>query len=126
MSPDPDLLVPSGDMRPAGYVVMQHGSRAERPVKAYLRWMEKIPDEYRRSVTAEPPDVKVHIENDPYCLAALENYRSLMPLAMEARKPMFRLKPADGAIGAHAQAVRDCYADFHALALQILSAIGAV
>jgi hypothetical protein len=48
-----------------------------------------------------------------------------MPLAMEARKPMFWLKPADGAIGAHAQAVRDCYDDFRALALQILSAISA-
>jgi chromosome partitioning protein len=66
----------------------------------------------------------VHVENDPYCLAALKHYRSLMPLAMEARKPMFRLKPADGAIGAHAQAVRDCYGDFRALADQILSAIG--
>jgi chromosome partitioning protein len=123
-SPDPDLPLPSGDMCPTGYVVMQHATRGERPVKAYLRWMDRIPNEYRRSVTNEPPDVSVHVENDPYCLAALKHYRSLMPLAMEARKPMFRLKPADGAIGAHAQAVRDCYADFHALARQILSAIG--
>ena len=28
-------------------------------------------------------------ENDPYCLATLKHYRSLMPLAMEARKPCF-------------------------------------
>ena len=124
-SPDPDLPLPSGDMCPTGYVVMQHGTRAERPVKAYLRWMERIPNEYRRSVTDEPPDINVNVENDPCCLAALKHYRSLMPLAMEAHKPMFRLKPADGAIGAHVQAVRDCYTDFHALAGQILSAIGA-
>ena len=124
-NPDPELPLPSGEMRPTGYVVMQHGTRAERPVKAYLRWMDRIPNEYRRSVANEPRDVSVHVENDPYCLAALKHYRSLMPLAMEARKPMFRLKPADGAIGAHAQAVRDCYTDFHALARQILSAIGA-
>src|SRR5471032_1964564 len=124
-SPDPDLSLPSGDMCPTGYVVMQHATRGERPVKAYLRWMDRIPDEYRRSVANEPRDASVHVENDPYCLAALKHYRSLMPLAMEARKPMFRLKPADGAIGAHAQAVRDCYTDFHALARQILSAIGA-
>lgn len=123
-SPDPDLPLPAGDMRPTGYVVMQHATRAEHPMKAYLRWMDRIPGEYRRSVTNEPPDGSVHVENDPYCLAALKNYRSLMPLAMEARKPMFRLKPADGAIGAHGQAVRDCYTDFHALAQQILSAIG--
>lgn len=124
-SPDPDLPLPSGDMCPAGYVVMQHATRAERPVKAYLRWMDRIPDEYRHSVANRPSDVNVHVEDDPYCLAALKHYRSLMPPAMEARKPMFRLKPADGAIGAHSQAVRDCFADFHSLALRILSAIGA-
>jgi chromosome partitioning protein len=87
--------------------------------------MDRIPDEYRRSVAGTPPDPSMRVENDPYCLAALKDYRSLMPLAMEARKPMFRLKPADGAIGAHAEAVRDCYKEFHALACQILSAIGA-
>ena len=124
-SPDPELPLPSGDMCPAGYVVMQHGTRGERPVKAYLRWMDRIPNEYRQSVTNEPSDVNVHVENDPYCLAALKHYRSLMPLAMEAHKPMFWLKPADGAIGAHAQAVRDCYTDFHALAGKILFTIGA-
>jgi len=124
-SPDRELPLPSGDMCPAGYVVMQHATRGERPVKAYLRWMDRIPNEYRQSVANEPPDVSVRVENDPYCLAALKHYRSLMPLAMEARKPMFRLKPADGAIGAHVQAVRDCFADFHRLALKILWAIGA-
>ena len=85
--------------------------------------MDRIPNEYRQSVTDEPRDRNVHVDNDPYCLAALKNYRSLMPLAMEAHKPMFRLKPADGAIGAHGEAVRDCYADFRALADHILSAI---
>jgi hypothetical protein len=87
--------------------------------------MDRIPNEYRQSVANEPSDFNVRVEDDPYCLAALKHYRSLMPLAMEARKPMFRLKPADGAIGAHAQAVRDCYTDFYALAVRILAAIGA-
>jgi cellulose biosynthesis protein BcsQ len=123
-SPDRDMPLPSGEMCPVGYVVTQHAARADR-AKAYLRWMERIPNEYRQSVANEPPDVDVHVENDPYCLAALKHYRSLMPLAMEARKPMFRLKPADGAIGAHVQAVQDCYYDFRALAGKILSAIGA-
>jgi cellulose biosynthesis protein BcsQ len=123
-SPDPELPLPAGDMFPAGYVVMQHATRSDRPVKAYLRWMDRIPDEYRQSVLDKPPDPGVHVENDPYRLAALKHYRSLMPLAMEARKPMFRLKPSDGAIGAHAQAVEECFADFEALARQILSAVG--
>jgi len=37
-------------------------------------------------------------------------------MAMEARKPMFFLKPADGAIGAHFNAVQACYQDFRNLA----------
>jgi hypothetical protein len=43
-----------------------------------------------------------------------------MPLAQEARKPMLHLKPADGAIGAHMQAVQQAYRDFHALARDIV------
>jgi cellulose biosynthesis protein BcsQ len=122
--PDPGLPVPSGGIRPAGYVVMQHATRADRPAKAYLRWMDRIPNEYRRSVISEPEEPNVRVESDPHCLAALKHYRSLMPMAMEARKPVFMLKPADGAIGAHAQAVRDCYMDFQALAEKILARVG--
>jgi len=36
---------------------------------------------------------------------------------------MFQLKPADGAIGAHVEAVHDCYEDFLALAKTILLAL---
>jgi hypothetical protein len=57
-------------------------------------------------------------------LATLKDYRSLiMPLAREARKPMFHLKPADGAIGSHVYAVQSCYRDFRNLASQIESCI---
>jgi chromosome partitioning protein len=118
-SPDPDLPLPSGRMCPIGYVVMQHAMRADRPVKAYLRWMERIPGEYRESVLGEDRGGALDVAQDVYCLATLKHYRSLMPLAMEARKPMFLLKPADGAIGAHIEAVRDCYWDFQKLAGKI-------
>jgi chromosome partitioning protein len=50
--------------------------------------------------------------------------RRLMPLAQDARKPMFFLKPADGAIGGHVAAVRDCYDDFEALAKRIRQSVG--
>ena len=62
--------------------------------------------------------------NDPYCLATLKHYRSLMPLAQEARQPMFFLKPADGAIGGHMTAVQDCYRDFRSLAQRIAGRSG--
>jgi cellulose biosynthesis protein BcsQ len=116
-NPLPDLSIPKGDMEAAGYVVMQHAVRLDRPVKAYDRWMARIPTVYRESVLDNSAGkMPKDIEADPQCLAALKPYRSLMPLAQEARKPMFALKPADGAIGGHAQAVQDCYKDFRKLA----------
>ena len=123
-NPDPELLLPSGNMRPVGYVSMQHATRADRPVQAYRRWMDKIPAEYRRSVLAGPADGDVSVERDQHCLAMLKHYRSLMPMAMEAHKPIFLLKPADGAIGAHVYAVRDCYTDFDNLSRKIQQAVG--
>jgi len=117
------LPLPAGTMSPAGYVVMQHGMRDSRPVKAYQRWMDKIPPVYRTAVLGEPaPRLAVRVENDPNCLAQLKHYRSLMPLAMEAHKPMFHLRPGDGAIGAHVEAVKDCRDDFLRLARKVASA----
>lgn len=43
------------------------------------------------------------IESDPNCIGLVRNYHSLIKMAQEARKPMFLLKPADGALGAHAR-----------------------
>ena len=119
-----DLSLPAGAMTPAGYVVLQHAVRLDRPVKAYGRWMARIPEEYRRSVLGEQRSQPATIDNDPHCLATLKHYRSLMPLAQEARKPMFFLKPADGAIGGHTTAVQDCYTDFRALAKRIATQCG--
>ena len=120
-----ELSLPSGSMEPAGYVVMGHGILDSRPVKAYQRWMDRIPPVYRTSVRAEPlPPQIPKVADDPYCLSRLKHYRSLMPLAMEAHKPMFHLKPADGAIGAHVAAVAECGKDFHRLALRLADATG--
>lgn len=109
--------VPSGRMHPIGYVVMQHAVRGDRPVKAYQRWVERIPEAY---VTELGEDEQVAVDPDPNRLAMLKHYRSLMPLAQDARKPMFALTPADGALGGHTKAVQDCYADFERLAREIV------
>jgi hypothetical protein len=104
---------------------MQHAVRMDRPVKAYQKWMERIPGAYREYVMDEKTK-QIVVEKDPYGLALLKHYRSLMPMAMEVRKPMFFLKPADGAIGAHVKAVTDCYRDFKALATKIAEHTGVV
>jgi hypothetical protein len=57
-------------------------------------------------------------------LAQLKHYRSLMPLSYEARKPVFALKPADGAFGGHQAAVAAAGVDFAALADRVLDEVG--
>ena len=114
-----DLVLPEGGMQPIGYVVLQHAVRLNRPVKAYERWMDRIPGAYRNSVVGDTEWPCPPMEEDPHCLATLRHVRSLMSLAQEARKPMFALKPADGAIGGHVNAVRGCYRDFRALAREV-------
>jgi hypothetical protein len=103
---------------------MQHGILDSRPVQAYKRWMDRIPNVYRDAVLNEKTQASPSVADDPYCLALLKHYRSLMPMAMEARKPIFFLKSADGAIGAHIEAVRSCYKDFQKLAGKIAASAG--
>jgi hypothetical protein len=112
--------MPQGSMRASGYVVLQHAVRLDRPVKAYDRWLRRIPMEFRRSVLGES-DSNEPTDSDPYRLATLRNYRSLMPLAQDVRKPMFDLRAADGALGSTGRLVRTCYLEFQDLATTVLN-----
>jgi len=120
---DLNIPMPTGAMKPAGYVIMQHVERKNRPVKAYQRWVSKIPTVYETYVLRK----KGHIadaDTDPNRIGFIKNYQSLMPLAEDARKPIFKLTPADGAIGAHAAAVSKCYMDFKHLTEEIIRRTG--
>jgi len=117
------LPLPQGKIRPLGYVVQQHSVRLDRPVKAYDRWIARIPEEYAREVLDSSPAQATSVADDPQCLALLKHYRSLMPMAQEARKPMFYLKPADGAIGSHMAAAEKCREDFEGLAVKIFEKV---
>lgn len=123
---DPRLPLPNGEMRPAGYVTLQHAIRLDRPVAAYRKSMDRIPSVYRKFVMDETDGTDAFVGNDPYSLATLKNYRSLMPMAQDARKPIFALKVADGAIGAHGTAAHACYTDFKKLAEAIARQCGIV
>ncbi|MCO6491356.1 MAG: AAA family ATPase [Phaeodactylibacter sp.] len=115
-----DLELPHCEIDPIGYVVMQHGIKEKRPVKSYLRWANRIPGVFNECVLGNPDAGPASVEDDPHCLALLKHYHSLIPMAMEARKPIFLLKPAEGAIGAHYQAVQNAYSDFKQLTEKIL------
>lgn len=122
----PDLVLPAGEMRPRGYVVLQHGTRVDRVVGAYDRWLRRVPAEYRKSVLSEKYDDSPLPGEDQHCLGLIKHYFSLAPLAQEARKPVFLLRSADGAIGAHQRAVREAYGHFEALTRRLLEVVNLV
>lgn len=119
-NPVADLQLPPGSMQPVGYIVLQHSVRLDRPVKAYNRWLARIPQIYATDVLDKSEITASTVADDPNSLALLKHYQSLLPLAQEAHKPMFHLKPADGAIGAHLYAAQNVYKDFETLAKKIL------
>lgn len=116
-----NLAIPGGAMTPIGYVLLNPSVRINRPVKAYRRWADRIPAVYASEVLGVPPPAG-STEPDPNQLAMIKHFKSLMPMAQDARKPMFLLKPADGAIGGHATAVQDCYEQFGDLAQRLVTA----
>ncbi|MGD0655709.1 MAG: AAA family ATPase [Thermoguttaceae bacterium] len=124
INPDKNLMLPPGRIQPIGYIVLQHATREDRPVKSYEKWIARIPQAYSSYVLGKSEKDVYTVMTDPNCLALLRHYRSLMPMAQEARKPIFFLKPADGALGAHTSAVKNVYKDFENLALKIAERTG--
>jgi len=123
-NPALSLALPEGKMQPVGYVILQHGVRFDRPVKAFQRWIELIQHIYNDEVIQKQDEIDLTPASDPNRLALLKHYQSLMPMAQESHKPIFHLKPADGAIGAHVDAVRLVYWDFKELAQKIAARTG--
>lgn len=109
---------PPGSMKPLGYVIMQPTMRLDRPVKAYQRWLQRIPGVFATAVLGERDWESTE---DEYAIATIKNYQSLMPLAHDARKPMFDLRAADGALGSTQQYVQKCQLDFEDLTEKILT-----
>ena len=122
----PDFPLPKGAMKPIGYVMQQHGVRLERPVKAYDKWVNRMPEEYARNLLDNNtgPYAFTPEEDPENSLTTLKHYRSLIPMAQEIRKPIFHLTTADGAFGSHAAAVKDARRDFKILAEEIVERIG--
>jgi len=114
------IALPNGNIKPLGYVVMQHSMKESKPVQSYLKWANRIPAVFNEYVLRAKSEELTKVEDDKNCLAMLKHYHSLIPMAMEVRKPIFLLKPADGAIGAHLQAVLRAYKDFKILTEKII------
>jgi len=113
--------MPVGEMQPVGYVLMQHAERLGSPTKAYAKWQARLSTGYCESVLDRAAG---DVLPDPNQIQMIKHYRSLMPMAMERRKPMFKLTSADGAIGAHQANVQQCSMDFERLCREIAKRVG--
>lgn len=111
--------IPENKSVPSGYIIMQYSAKESRPVLSYLRWANRIPAIFSEFVLGKRIAVST-VEEDAYCISLLKHFRSLAPMSMEAHKPIFLLKPGDGAIGAHVYAVQKSYEDFKGLTENIL------
>ena len=115
--------IPEGKrMKPIGYIVTQSGIYGGKVANSFQRWINRVPNVYRKSVLGEndglPPDTKPN--DDEHCLGTVKNHHSLMPMAHEARKPVFELVYADGVRGAHLNDVKETRPLYIKLAERIL------
>jgi chromosome partitioning protein len=106
-------------MNVLGYVLTNLSPFRNGLTRAQSEWASRVPEAFARHVMLDA-DFAAESNSDPNRIGLIKNYPSLILLADDARKPMFKLTPADGAIGAHAAAVIKCYLDFKELTLDIL------
>ena len=115
------VAIPENSAQPAGYIIMQYSAKESKPVKSHLKWANRIPGVFSEYVRNNSPVEATEIEEDANCIGLLKHFPSLAPMSMEAYKPIFLLKPADGAIGAHIYAVQQSYAEFEKLTTTLLA-----
>ncbi len=114
---------PIGRMEPIGYIILQHRERQSRLVASHQRWADRIPEAYTRNVLYEEYR---ETHPDSNMIGQVRNYQSLMALSHEVRKPVFDLKPADGAIGSHNRVVQESGTTYDMLAQIVAERVGLV
>ena len=74
-----------------------NNTAVSRP-QAYDKWVNRMPREYAENLLGEDgTPYPLSPDDDRNRLATVKHYRSLVPMAQEARKPIFKLTAADGA-----------------------------
>lgn len=119
---NPAVLLSRATMAPLGYIVTNPSVPITKYAMASEDWLYLIPRIYQSSILHENSIVATLADNS-HCLSILRNHQILWPLARDVQKPIFHLRPADGAVGARMAAVQRCREDFEQLASKILERI---
>jgi chromosome partitioning protein len=115
---------PPGHVQPVGYVILQPALRLDPAGRNHERWSEAFPGVYRSGILGGRPGNVPPLAQDPHRIATIRSYESLAELGREARKPVFALQTADGALGSHLAAVHSAYEDYQRAASEIADRIG--
>ncbi|MEN8216745.1 MAG: AAA family ATPase [Pseudomonadota bacterium] len=118
--------LPVGKMQGLGYVIIQQPIRLYLGANNYAKWMMQMPSVFHDAINKDTEEQTFSLKDDPCCLNIFKTYYSLIPLAKEARKPIFHLKPADGAMGAYGELIPSAYREFQQLASKIAKLAGIV
>ncbi|RKZ48168.1 MAG: hypothetical protein DRR16_12120 [Candidatus Parabeggiatoa sp. nov. 3] len=121
------IKLPLGQMSALGYVIFQQPIKLYLGANSYSKWMREIPRVYHEAILNESFEENTFsLKDDPHCLQVFKTYYSLKPMAIEVRKPIFHLKPADGALGAYGEMVPTAYREYQQLAKNIAKRAGIV
>jgi chromosome partitioning protein len=115
---------PTGRLESSGYILGLGGLRQTFPTSREAGWHSQIPAIYQEAVLGQPATATLSIKEDPHCIFLLESFPSLISMAREVHKPIFHLKPADGAAGSHLVAIQRVQRDFEKLAREICRRVG--
>lgn len=120
LGPNLRLWRGSSASRVLGYVRMQRPARQRGSSSGPHYDHRRFEEAFLRDVVG---DVSAADGSHSFDLGTMRHYPSLVSLAEDAGKPMFALKPSDGAIGAHGKAVVQCRNEVYALANELLHRI---
>jgi cellulose biosynthesis protein BcsQ len=117
-------IIPPDPMQLLGYVIIQPPIRLYLGTNSYSRWITQIMKTYHQTLLFESDYQPGLLKDEPHCLSLLTDHFLLKPIAKEAYKPLFHLKPADGALGSYEQVVPKVYLEYQQLAQKIAKRIG--
>ncbi len=105
-----------------GYVFIRHTIRESIPPGPFTDWGKRVPYYFQSDFMGlEAPSEEPH-----FLLSTIRHYHGLHIMSVESRKPIFLLKPADGAIGSHVNAVQLAYKEYKTLTENIIEQIRTV
>ncbi len=114
--------LPKGEMQALGYVIFEQPILLYLGTNNYSKWLMQISKVYHQAIKAE--ETRLSLKEDPQCLTIFKSYHSVIRIAEEARKPIFHLKPADGAMGAYGEIIPSAYRQYQQLALNLAKGAG--